>query len=56
MTKFEDCDDEDKHYEKKIKNKSKKVNIDTIKEGVYYLNYFNESHFTKECKLLMTFC
>jgi hypothetical protein len=23
---------------------------------VYYLNYFNESHFTKECKLLMTFC
>ncbi len=31
------------------------MNIDTIKEGVYCQNCFNESHFTKECKLLMKF-
>ncbi len=29
------------------------MNIDTIREGVYCQNDFNEGHFTKECKLLM---
>jgi len=53
--KFENNDDEDEHYEKKIKKESKKVNIDTIREGVYCQNCFNEGHFTKECKLLMKF-
>jgi hypothetical protein len=33
-----------------------KVDIDTIREGVYYPNCFNEGHFTKEYKLLMKFC
>ncbi len=32
------------------------MNIDTIREGVYCQNCFNEGHFTKECKLLMKFC
>jgi hypothetical protein len=36
---FEDSDDENKHYEKKTIKKSTKVNIDTIKEGVYCQNY-----------------
>ncbi len=31
------------------------MNIDTIREGVYCQNCFNEGHFTKECKLLMKF-
>jgi hypothetical protein len=52
----ENSDDEDEHYEKKTKKKFNKVNIDTMREGVYYQNYFNEGHFTKECKLLMKFC
>jgi hypothetical protein len=43
---FEDNDDEDEHYKKKTKKKCKKVNIDTIREGVYCQNCFNESHFT----------
>ncbi len=38
--KFEDNDDEDEHYEKKTNKKSKKVNIDTIREGVYCQNCF----------------
>ncbi len=50
-----DNDDEDEHYEKKTKKKYKKVNIDTIREGVYCQNCFNEVHFMKECKLLMKF-
>jgi ketol-acid reductoisomerase len=53
---YKDIDDENEHYEKKTKKKSKKVNIDIIKEGVYCQNCFNESHFTKECKLLMKLC
>jgi len=32
------------------------MNIDTIREGVYCQIFFNEGHFTKECKLLMKFC
>ncbi len=52
---YEDNDDEDEHYENKTKKKSKKMNIDTIKEGVYCQNSFNEGHFMKECKLLMKF-
>jgi hypothetical protein len=53
---FENSDDEDEHYEKKTKKKSKKVNIDTIKEGVYCQKTFNEGHSMKECKLLMKLC
>ncbi len=55
-SEYEDNANENKQYEKKHKKKSKKMNIDTIKEGVYCQNYFNEGHFTKECKLLMKFC
>jgi hypothetical protein len=33
---FKDSDDKDAHYKKKTKKKSKKMNINTIKEGVYY--------------------
>jgi hypothetical protein len=36
--------------------KSKKMNIDTIKEGVYCQNCFHEGHFIKDCKLLMKLC
>jgi len=53
---YKDIDDKNKHYEKKTRNKPKKVNIETIKEGVYFQNCFNEGHFTKECKLLMKLC
>ncbi len=53
---LENNDDEDEHYENKTQKKSKKVNINTIREGVYCQNYFNEGCFTKECKLLMKFC
>ncbi len=53
---LEDNNDEDEHYENKTKKKFKKVNINTIREGVYCQNYFNEGCFTKECKLLMKFC
>jgi hypothetical protein len=49
-------DDEHEHYEKKTRKKFKKMNIDTIRGGVYCQNCFNENHFTKECKLLMKFC
>jgi hypothetical protein len=49
-----DSDDENEHYKNKTKKKSKKVNIDTIRKGVYYQNCFNEGHFTKEYKLLMS--
>ncbi len=49
-----DNDNENEHYENKTKKKSKNVNIDTIREGVYYQNCFNEGHFTKEYKLLMS--
>jgi hypothetical protein len=44
---FENSDDEDEHYEKKTKKKYKKVNIDTIRECVYYQNCFNEGHFIR---------
>ncbi len=32
--KYEDNDDEDEHYKRKTTNRSKKMNIDTIREGV----------------------
>jgi hypothetical protein len=50
---FDGSDDEDEHHEKKTKRKSKKIDFDIIRRGVYCQNYFNESHFTKECKLLI---
>ncbi len=51
----DDFDDENEHHEKKIKKKSKKVDFDTIRRGVCCQNCFNESHFTKEYKLLIKF-
>jgi len=51
----DDFDDENEHHEKKIKKKSKKVDFDTIRRRVYCQNCFNESHFTKEYKLLIKF-
>jgi hypothetical protein len=41
---------------KKYFKKSKKIDFDTIRRGVYCQNCFDESRFTKECKLLMKFC
>ncbi len=50
---FENNDDEDEHYKKKTIKKSKKINIEG---GCVLSKLFNDSHFTKECKLLMKFC
>jgi hypothetical protein len=48
---FDDYNDEDDHHEKNTKNKSKKIDFDIVKKELYCQNYFNEGHFTKECKL-----
>jgi len=53
---FDDFDNEDERHEKNIKKKSKKVDFDIVRTWLYCQNYFNEGHFTKECKLLMKFC
>jgi hypothetical protein len=53
---FDDFEENEKQYERKIKKKSKKMNFDTYRKGVYCQNCYNESHYTKECKLLMKFC
>jgi hypothetical protein len=35
-----DSNDDDEQYERKIKKKLKKVNLDTYKRGVYCKNYY----------------
>jgi len=48
----DDANDEDEHHENKTLKKSKKVDFDIIKRGVYCQNCFNEGHCTKECKIV----
>jgi len=52
---IEQSDDLDEEDHSKTKRKDTKVQFDTITRGVYCQNYYNEGHFTKECKILNKF-
>lgn len=51
----ERLDYSDKENHCKTKKKYTKIQFDTIKKKCYCHNYYNEGHFTKECKLLNKF-
>jgi hypothetical protein len=52
----EESEDSDEEEKQKPKKKKTKYYFETIRRGVYCQNYYNEGHFTKECKLLNKFC